>query len=312
MNTSKDIVARYIKTKSKTRKIVSYRSDDCELRIYHQKIASFINDNFTNSLFAKAYIKNRSIFDNAKAHLYNDVFVMMDVKDFFNSINHNTLVERLFSELNKVQDDIITKQECRRIVNDCSVGKRGIPLGLITSPVLSNIYLKEFDGVLYGKLKQMQLPNVIYTRYADDLCVSFKHCADAENICESIIMLTNQILKRYYLRLNQKKTRTYNLLTSNHVKITGINITRNENDYRRLSVGRKLKNDLFWDAIKCFNDSTKNVQEVERLKGMQAFILSVEKNGYESCYSGKMLKIVNQCGYGSLSQLINGLDSASK
>ena len=135
MNIGKDVVVRYIKTKNKIRKIVSYRSDDCGLRIYHQKIAGFINDNFVNSLFAKAYIKNRSIFDNAKAHLYNDIFVMMDVKNFFNSINHNTLVERLFSELNKVQDNTITKLECRQIVCDCSMGRQGIPLGLITSPV---------------------------------------------------------------------------------------------------------------------------------------------------------------------------------
>ena len=42
MNIKDDIIVLYIKTKNKVRKIVSYKSDDCELRIYHQKIADFI------------------------------------------------------------------------------------------------------------------------------------------------------------------------------------------------------------------------------------------------------------------------------
>lgn len=308
MNINDDIVVRYIKTKNKVRKIVSYKSDDCDLRIYHQKIADFINDNFYNSLFSKAYVKGQSIFDNAKAHLYNDHFILMDVQNFFYSINHNVLVDHLFIELNKTQNNAITKQECRDIVNNCSVSSSGIPLGFITSPVLSNVYLKEFDGVLYGKLKQLQLPNVIYTRYADDLCISFKDCTETDQTYGIIISLVNQILRRYYLKLNTKKTRCYNLQTCNHVKITGVNITRDGNNYRRLTVGRKIKNDLFWDAIKCFDSSYKSTQEVERIKGMQSFVLSIEKNGYESCYSTEMLRIVEGHGHTSLTQLINGLE----
>jgi len=308
MNIKDDIIVLYIKTKNKVRKIVSYKSDDCELRIYHQKIADFISCNFFDSLFSKAYVKGRSILNNANAHLYNDHFILMDVENFFNSINHNVLMNHLFSELNKAQDNVITKQECRDIVSNCSVSKRGIPLGFITSPVLSNIYMKEFDGVLYGKLKKLQLQNVIYTRYADDLCVSFKDCADADRMYKSVISLVDDLLRRYYLRLNKKKTRTFNLLVSNHVKITGINITRDGNDYRRLTVGRKIKDDLFWNAIKCYDNSNRSLQEIEQIKGMQAFILSIEKVGYEACYSTEMLRIVEKRGYTSLTQLINKLE----
>lgn len=51
---------------------------------------------------------------------------------------------------------------------------KGLPLGLVTSPILSNIYMKEFDNIIYGKLKKMGLDNIIYTRYADDIVISFK------------------------------------------------------------------------------------------------------------------------------------------
>ena len=37
-----DIKIRYIRTKNKTRKLVTYSSDDCELRVRHKRINDFI------------------------------------------------------------------------------------------------------------------------------------------------------------------------------------------------------------------------------------------------------------------------------
>ena len=147
-----DIVIRHIKTKSKIRKIVSYCSDECELRQKHQSINNFIQERFIPSIFSKAYIKNCSIYDNVKAHLYNDCFILMDIKNFFHNICHKQLSDKLFFELNLIEENTITRKECNQIVNDCSINSRGIPLGFVTSPILSNIYLKDFDGIFYGKL----------------------------------------------------------------------------------------------------------------------------------------------------------------
>ncbi|MEA4822165.1 MAG: reverse transcriptase domain-containing protein [Erysipelotrichales bacterium] len=309
MNIPQDIVIRYIKTKNKVRKIVTYRSDDCKLRAYHNKINNFLNENFLNSIFAKAYIAKQSIYKNAKAHMYNDYFIMMDVQNFFNSINHNNLVEKLYLELNRINENNITKKECMDIVNNCSINKVGIPLGFITSPILSNIYLKEFDGILYGKLKKLELENVIYTRYADDICISFKDNALNQEKEAEIISLTNCLLKRYRLKLNTNKTRSYNLKATNHVKITGVNIVKSADDYRTLSVGKKIKNALFWDAINCYKKTNRTSDEIDKIKGMQSFVLSVEKNGYESCYSGNMMAEVKKQGFDSLKELIDNLSA---
>lgn len=67
-----------------------------------------------------------------------------------------------FIEINKSSQ--ISRRECYEIVRKCSVGSKGLPLGLVSSPVLANLYLKEFDGLLYGKIKKMGLKNPIYTR----------------------------------------------------------------------------------------------------------------------------------------------------
>jgi len=302
-----DIVIRHIKTKNKIRKITTYRSEDCDLKQKHRKINSFLQSRFVPSVFSKGYVKGRSIYDNALAHMYNDYFIMLDIKDFFPHICHKQLSEKIFYEINLVKAGQISRKECNDIIECCSITTRGLPLGFITSPILSNIYLKEFDCVFYGYLRKMGLDNIIYTRYADDIIVSFKSdsvtmLTEAE---AKIIDTVSSLLSRYGLQFNNKKTRSYNLNISNHVRITGINITKAHDGYRHLSVGRTLKNELFWDAIRCLENP--NEEEVQRIKGLQSFVLSVEKNGYESCYSQGMLSRLGELGFESLKELIDSL-----
>lgn len=302
-----DVKVSYIKTKNKLRKIVSYRSDDCALRGYHQQVNAFLEQRFIPSIFAKGYVKGRSIYDNAQAHMYNDYFIMLDIKDFFQNISHKQLSSKLFYEINLVQPNQISQRECNNIVNACSVSNRGIPLGFITSPVLSNIYLKEFDGIFYGKLKQMSLSNIIYTRYADDLTISFKtDCSTKLPDIESVIVATAEsILKRYGLHLNGHKTRSYSLYISNHVRITGINVVKDQLGYRKLTIGRSVKKQLYWDALRCLEN--KDTMLIQHVKGIQSFILSVENQEYEDCYSSLMKNQLSVLGYKSLKDLIDSL-----
>ena len=106
----KDLVERYIRTKRKIRKIVTYKEDSYALRALHENALRFIRSSSYPSLFAKAYIPHRGIFENAKAHLYNDIFIKMDIKDFFNSIDHDQLAIQLHIELNKVSNIPISKE----------------------------------------------------------------------------------------------------------------------------------------------------------------------------------------------------------
>lgn len=188
--------------------------------------------------------------------MYNGVFVKMDIKNFFPNINHNYMAECLFFELNK--NTQISRKECYDIVRKCSVGKKGLPLGLVSSPALANLYMKEFDGLLYGKLKKMGLANPIYTRYADDMVISFKMGANDLEKIDDIKVEVQSLLKKVHLTLNEKKTKYYTLNQSNHVRITGISITRDENNYRHISVGKKLKNQIFGDAINMHDQKIKD------------------------------------------------------
>jgi len=306
---NEELIVKYIKTKNKVRKIVTYR-DDGELRKYHEKVVAYLDKHVAVSKFAKAYAPKTSIYKNAYAHMYNDIFLKMDIKDFFPSINHHYLAECLYYEINK--NTSISRRECYEIVKKCSVGKKGLPLGLVTSPALANLYMKEFDGLLYGKLKKMDIKRPIYTRYADDMVISFQSQNDYLEKVELIKKEIDVLLKRTHLSINHKKTELFNLEKTNHVRITGVSITKDKNNYRHLSVGRKLKNHIFWSAINQYDKKEKNYKEIEHLKGLYSFVLSIEKRGVENCYSDKMKSLLVERGCETLKQLLSSFGEEYK
>ncbi|MBV4420330.1 hypothetical protein KM800_13545 [Clostridium tyrobutyricum] len=301
----------FIPKKHGYRKIITYNQSDSdiELRKFHVKIASLLYKRVLPSKFAKAYIKNRSIIKNAKTHMYNDIFIMFDIKDFFQSINHNRLIKKLYYEINLNNRKKLSMVSCSDIIKSCSISNRGLAVGLIPSPFLANIYLKDFDNILYGNLKKLNLKNIMYTRYADDLTISYK--SDTPLKIEKIEKIVCENLKKFGLKLNCRKTRSINLNKSNHVKVTGINIIKMFDNYRQLSVGRKRKDDLYNLAIKISKKNFKEHKENEinkiKVKGLQSFILSVEGEKYEQCYSENMMSVIHDLGYKSLKQLIDNI-----
>lgn len=312
-----DLKAYYIPKPGKKgsyRKITTYKTMDCDLYRFHQNANISLQKYLIHSDFAKAYIKGRSIITNARAHLYNDIFVSLDIENFFPSIQLGRLSEILFYELNRKSIQRFTKAQCTELVYSCSNSKKGIAIGLKPSPILANIYLKEFDGILYGRIKNMGLDNPIYTRYADDIVISYRQSVesqlDIERINIQIISMVRELLKRYGLELNKKKKRIVNLSVSNHVRITGINISKDVNNYRKLTVGRKTKNELYYQAINLLkgkNPASDNFILKKRLKGLQSFILSVEGPDYQNTYSNTMKSVFTEKGYKTIKDYIDSL-----
>lgn len=295
---NKEYVIKYIRTKNKIRKIVTYKNE--ELKQEHKYIISKINNYFEPSIFSRGYIKGESIYTNAKAHLYNRYFIKMDIKDFFNSINHNLLRKKIYNELKK----IMSPKDCDTIIKKCTTFKRGLPLGLITSPTLSNIFLKSFDIKLYKILKRLECENIIYTRYADDMIISFKNCEDPELLYVEILDIINDLLKEYYLKINNKKTKFIDFDKTKQVKITGISIVEKDGN-RRLSIGRNNKRKLYYNAINL--KKGKNSYPKKKLKGKMSFYLSIEKTNFEDFLTDNMKKEIRELGYESFIDFMKDL-----
>ncbi|MCI9343798.1 MAG: hypothetical protein HFI01_12630 [Lachnospiraceae bacterium] len=51
----------------------------------------------------------------------------------------------------------------------------------------------------------------------------------------------------------------------------------------------------------------KDYAEVERIKGMYSFLMSIEKRGIEDCYSERMKEIIREKGYENLEKMIRDL-----
>lgn len=304
----------FLKTKTKTRKIITYKeNDELKLRTKHQRINTFFEENLVQSDFSYAYRKHRSIYDNARVHLINNYFIKLDIKSFFNNINLKKMSEMLWFELNKSVK--ISKKEVSSIVDLCSVYKKGLPLGLINSPMLANIYLKEFDSFFYGDLKKLAsefgISNILYTRYADDLTISFKDydsINSMKEIADVIRKSASNKLANYSLKLNDKKDSLVDLAISNHVRITGVSITIDQFGFRRIAVGRKKIRELYLETLRIYDlyrsQKTISYYEVQRLSGMESFILSIEKQGYSKKYSEGMIKHIRKLGFDSLSDMI--------
>lgn len=317
---NKDYKISFIKTKGKKRKIITYANE--KVRMEHNEIKAFLEGKLIFSKFTKAYIPYSSIYKNAKSHMYNDIFIKYDIRKFFDNINHKILVEILYEQLNlnSIEEKHSTL-EVSELVSRCILGEKGLPLGLVTSPILANIFMKNFDNILYGKLKKIGLDNVIYTRYADDLTISFKNKGNLDTVefTEELSCIEDIVIKqlrRYKLKLNNGKKSIINFKVSNHVRITGISVTKIDGDKRRLSVGKKKINKLYDDALKLYMKkqsydytiTEEDLYNISRVKGMESFILSVHKKGYNQFYSKMMQGKLEGLGFSSLHELIKSLD----
>ena len=83
-----------------------------------------------------------------------------DVRKFFASIDHETLLKILENHI----QDRNTLWLLERIITSFEISSgRGLPLGNLTSQLLVNVYMNEFDHFVKHKLKAKY-----YIRYADD------------------------------------------------------------------------------------------------------------------------------------------------
>lgn len=130
-----------------------------------KEVQKWILENILNqakiSPYAKAFVKKKSIKENARFHRNQDFVISMDIKDFFPTINFDKIVG-VFEQLGYHYALSIM------LANICSLNA-SLPQGAPSSPAISNIIMLEFDEELaiYCKNKGLR-----YTRYADDITIS--------------------------------------------------------------------------------------------------------------------------------------------
>jgi retron-type reverse transcriptase len=152
----------------------TFISDSYSCRVYkgtHKAIKRF--ETFTRKV-SKNYAKQCWI-------------LKCDIRKFFASIDH----EILFKILEKKISDVDILNLLRDIIQSFNSGitGKGLPLGNLTSQLLVNIYMNEFDQYVKHNLKCKY-----YIRYADDFVIIHQDKKYLENILFEInIFLKNRL-----------------------------------------------------------------------------------------------------------------------
>lgn len=212
--------------------------------------------------------KKKSILMNAQKHASSKYFFKTDIHHFFDSFDY-VMVKKTVHEAMKINAESFKNQDIynktlskknkslvqfvysflfanKKILSKeylyedyitsllCYHGK--LATGSPASPALSNLYMRSFDRRLEVWLKNQEIKtgqSYIYTRYADDICIS-----SDKRIPEKVGEYVGKLLDIYGLEMNKDKT----LYQSNKSKnvITGINVTPEGN----VTVGRRKKEEL--------------------------------------------------------------------
>jgi len=171
------------------------------------------------SPFAKAYVRGRSIKENARFHVGQKLVLTIDIKDFFGSIN-TSRVTRLFRNLG------YSKSVSEMLAQLCTLDN-SLPQGAPSSPAISNICMYQTDCKI-GQISQYM--NIRYTRYSDDMTFS------GEFESGKVIGYVKALLEEEGLAINHLKTRTRQ--QHQQQEVTGVVVNS------RLKAPRKMRRQL--------------------------------------------------------------------
>lgn len=261
------------------------------LKATQRDLSKYLVDILPVHSCAFAYIKNKSIKDNALVHAKNKFLLKMDLVNFFNNINDKLLNNEL------VENDIpLTTLEITQ-VNKLSFwcptkdddGKMILSVGAPISPLISNFIMYRFDS----KLSELAISNKVkYSRYADDIFLS----TNVPNVLGTFVNVVELLLLELYGgKLVINKTKTVFSSKANNRHVTGLTI----NNLGEVSLGRKRKR-VISSLVHKFSIGILDSSEIERLRGLLSFSSSVEPEfitRLENKYTFKLIdKIIRGLG----------------
>lgn len=246
---------RYLGIKEPEDKII-------EQSIY-QILEPILTAKFHNN--SNGFIKGRSCH-RAIAQLYNYIItkklyfvVDLDMKSFFDNVNHGKLLKQLYSSgiRDKNLLSLISKM-LKAEIKDVGIPEKGTPQGGILSPLLANIVLNELDWWLDKK----QAKEIRFVRYADDIKILCPTYSVARNMLDKTISFLDNRLK---LEVSEEKTKIVNL-KRNYTNFLGIKIkvTKKGNKYKVISHMTDKAKENVKEKVKTQIRVVKKVKQNER------------------------------------------------
>lgn len=246
---------------------------------------------------AYAYITGRSHIDALKKHQENNSqwFLKLDIKDFFPSCTK----EIIFQKLKNLYPIALWEEETDnlllKLIQLCCLNGV-LPQGSPASPLISNLIFVQIDYTIQELLINSftKTQRLVYTRYADDICISAKGSFDWKTLCQKIqdILGTDFILKQEKTRYGSTAGRNWNL---------GLMLNKDNNITTGAANKRKLKAMLCNFILAEKEDRPYSIPEIQQLLGIINYARQVEPdyinfllNKYSTKYD---LDIIKQIRY---------------
>lgn len=160
------------------------------LKMIQRRIAERLLSQEEISPYATAYREGGSTVENAMPHIGQPVMLKLDIRHFFDHLIYPMVKEKAFpakkySEANRI------------LLSLLCVYMDALPQGAPTSPMISNIIMKDFDNLVGNWCQQK---GIAYTRYCDDMTFS------GDFVPGELITYVKLELRKMGLLLNTKKT----------------------------------------------------------------------------------------------------------
>ena len=211
---------------------------------------------------AHGFIQNRNIMTCAELHYGYKSTIMMDIKDFFDSVERKHLEDKI-----ELEDIYFT--------NDGYLGQ-----GFPTSPILANIAIIDILKNIKAQLTDLLGDSFMFTIYADDIQLS-SNIEDTETL-RAIIEIIKIKFKEHDFEIKDSKTRIM-YAKGGARRILGVNVW-DENYTKKVTITRKMR--LRMEKMEYFKSKNfpinKNVQ-----RGLKEFAKLKKPNNLKNSYSLK-------------------------
>jgi len=184
----------------------------------------FIHDSYATR---KGKGTHRAIAKAQQCLKQNLWYLKMDVRKYFDSINHeilNGIIART------IKDPFILNL-CAAIISKGGDGCTGLPIGNLTSQFFANVYLDIFDHFIKERLRVKY-----YIRYMDDFCVFSDDKQYPKDVKEKATEFLKDILR---LEIKDKATLINNRLHG--LPFLGVRIFPNLIRYKKENFNRSFK-----------------------------------------------------------------------
>ena len=215
------------------------------------------------SEYAHAYRYGTSVQSNARPHVGKKKLLKLDISKFFDSILYSDVKNCCFPPS-------VFCEPARVLLSMLCYCGDSLPQGAPTSPIISNIIMRDFDERVGRYCKQL---GVTYTRYCDDMTFSGDF---NEN---DVISFVRRELERRGLLLNKEKTAI--IRSNKRQTVTGIVV--NEKLGVTSEYKRKIRQEVYYckkygsqSHIRTVSPELSEIDYLRGLLGRIAFVLQTD------------------------------------